>query len=179
MNRSMFPMGPLALLALGALVGCTDDPVAVDSGIDARVDASDAALETGPLPQCPASDAGVDPSVISRGRRTTLSLCNFCHQDSVPGAGEFAGQLTPRPRTMAYGANLTPDPETGIGARSDAQILRAIRYNVAADGHRRLCEMAPFGHASLSDDDVCAVLAYLRSLTPLRRAIPASACAAP
>ncbi len=65
--------------------------------------------------------------MINQGRLQALSLCNFCHQDATPGAGEFTGQLQPRPMTMAYGTNLSPDMETGIGALTDEQIGRAAR----------------------------------------------------
>lgn len=127
------------------------------------------------LPRCELPDGGVPSSVIMQGRSIALSLCNFCHQDSMPGAGEFTGQLTPRPMSMAYGTNLSPDPETGIGNLTDEQIMRATRCATGRDG-RRLCVMAPFAETRLNNDNLCALIAYLRSLPPVRRSIPPSIC---
>ncbi len=178
----------VAALACAALAAaCTDDPTPADAAVDnaPSADVSDAgdvsdasdAADAVTLPRCEWPDGGPPASTVSAGLGVARSLCNFCHQDSAPGAGDFSGQTFPRPRTMAYGANLTPDRETGIGARTDEQVLRAIRQGVAADGARRLCEMTPFDQGQLDDQRLCAVLAYLRSLPPVHRQIPASTCA--
>lgn len=127
------------------------------------------------LPRCAIPDGGAPASVVAQGRTIALSLCNFCHQDSMPGAGEFTGQLTPRPMSMAYGTNLSPDPETGIGNLTDEQIMRATRCATGRNG-RRLCVMAPFAETRLDNDNLCALVAYLRSLPPVRRPIPPSTC---
>ncbi len=155
-------------------VGDVSDVSDVADVSDASDDASDAPA---PLPRCDWDGGAPSAATLSIGRGVALSLCNFCHQDSTPGAGEFSGQTSPRPRTTAYGANLTPDMMTGLGARTDEQVLRSIRRGVAADGTRRLCEMSPFSTMMVPDENLCALLAYLRSLPPVSRAIPASTCA--
>src|SRR5262245_42393359 len=53
--------------------------------------------------------------------------CATCHQGEE---GTLAGQRDPRPGTSAWGANLTPDIDTGLGAWADIQIVRAMRYGV-------------------------------------------------
>lgn len=176
---------PLVALLL-ASAGCSDPMgAAQDAALDRlRPDAApdaDAPAEAAVpacemnLPRCDFPDGGAPANVINQGRIQALSLCNFCHQDATPGAGEFTGQLQPRPMTMAYGTNLSPDMETGIGALTDEQIARAARCATGRSG-RRLCAMAPFAETRLNNDNLCALIAYLRSLPPVRRQIPASAC---
>lgn len=172
-----------ALLAALASAGCSSDPAPADAALDNPApDAADAADAEAAvpacemnLPRCNFPDGGAPANVIMQGRIQALSLCNFCHQDATPGAGDFTGQLTPRPMTMAYGTNLSPDPETGIGMLTDEQIARAARCATGRTG-RRLCAMAPFAETRLNNDNLCALIAYLRSLPPVRRPIPASTC---
>jgi len=71
--------------------------------------------------------------------------------------------------------NITPDPETGVGAWSDDELMRAIRDGVSRDGHFLLPFM-PFGaYQFMSDDDVRAVVAYLRSAPPFKQPKPRAA----
>lgn len=186
------PRPQLILIAVALALGCTDAPAPTPSDATVRdvVDAADGAdvgaeadttVDVAPdrpmvIPRCDIPDGGVSAQTLNLGRNMTFGLCNFCHQDAAPGAGMFSGQTTPRPMTMAYGANLTPDRETGIGNRTNEQIARAIRYGIAADGRRSLCEMAPFGTEQVDDATVCAIIAFLRSLEPVRRPIPPSTC---
>jgi mono/diheme cytochrome c family protein len=70
--------------------------------------------------------------------------------------------------------NLTSDPETGLGRWSDDEIARAIREGIGRDG-RALFPMMPYPHyRSMSDDDLASVIVYLRSLPPVRNALPAT-----
>jgi hypothetical protein len=163
------------------LAGCSDPPTPSDvptndlsdvSTTDAVDATTDAELF---VPRCDFPDGGASAEQINRGRLNTNSLCNFCHEQN-PGAMVWAGQDFPRPRTTSYGANLTPHPTTGLGRRSDDQIMRSIRYGVAADGNRRLCEMNPFEVERLNDQALCDMLAYLKSIPAVDRAIPASTC---
>lgn len=65
--------------------------------------------------------------------------------------------------------NITPDPETGIGRYRDEELARALRHGVGADG-RALLPFMPFAH--LSDEDLIAVLSYVRSRPAVRHAVP-------
>jgi cytochrome c551/c552 len=98
--------------------------------------------------------------------------CPDCHEDS--GAGTLSGQLSPRPGTQAFGLNLTPDVETGLGGWADIQIVRAIRYGTD-DESRPLCSIMP-RQKDMSDREAYAIVDYLRGLPPVRRAIPSSTC---
>ena len=68
-----------------------------------------------------------------------------------------------------YVPNITSDPETGIGAKRDEELARLIRYGVKADGRAALPFM-PF--ADLADDDLTAIISYLRTLPPVRHEVP-------
>jgi hypothetical protein len=68
--------------------------------------------------------------------------------------------------------NLTSDPESGIGAWTDGEVLRAMREGVSRDGHA-LFPMMPYeNYHHLSDDDANAVLAFLRTVPPKRTSLP-------
>ncbi len=70
-----------------------------------------------------------------------------------------------------WGPNLTPDPATGLGKWSDADIITAIRTGVTPDG-RKLLPIMPYGDfAALTDDDAHAIVAYLRTLPPTVHAV--------
>jgi mono/diheme cytochrome c family protein len=64
--------------------------------------------------------------------------------------------------------NITPDPETGTGRYSDREIARVLRHGVHADG-RMVLPFMPF--ADLSDDDLTAVISYLRTMPPVRHQV--------
>lgn len=118
------------------------------------------------------SDAGDQSELIRRGR-ISAALCAFCHQDLQ---GRFAGQTTPRPMSMQYGTNLTPDLETGLGRWSDEEIIRAVRTGVARDG-RTLCNlMTRYTDGMLTDESLRGIIAFLRSVEPVSRQVPRSSC---
>jgi mono/diheme cytochrome c family protein len=64
--------------------------------------------------------------------------------------------------------NITPDPEHGIGKWSDADIKQAITTGVRPDGTRLADTMAFAWYARMAPDDLDAIVAYLRSLKPLK-----------
>jgi mono/diheme cytochrome c family protein len=121
--------------------------------------------------------ASTDPAVIERGRYlvTGPAHCTECH--ATPGAsataepdlaGGFAFHL---PIGTIYARNITPDLATGIGRYTDREIARVLRYGVRPDG-RAMLPFMPF--ANLADDDLVAVISYLRSRPPVVHAVPPS-----
>jgi hypothetical protein len=78
---------------------------------------------------------------------------------NVGGMGTFPGRLCIR--------NITPDVESGIGAWTDGEIARAIREGVGRDGEALFPIMPWFMYTEMSDEDVLAVIAYLRSQPPV------------
>jgi len=73
---------------------------------------------------------------------------------------------------IVYPPNITPDIETGIGAWSDPQIAAAIRAGIGQHGNRRITVMPWQGYARISDDDIVAITAYLRSIAPVSHKVP-------
>jgi mono/diheme cytochrome c family protein len=73
------------------------------------------------------------------------------------------------PLGKIYSKNITPDPETGIGKFSDGEIARALRYGVHPDG-TVIYDFMPFHNTS--DEDLTAIISYLRSQKPVRNEVP-------
>lgn len=134
------------------------------------------------FPDTPYPDlaAVTDPDVIARGRYLVHgpAHCSGCHSttdrdhpeqvltEPLHGGLEFAMG----PLGSLYARNLTPDPETGIGRRTDAELARVLRTGVLPEGE--LSIFMRYSAASLSDDDIVAVLSYLRSVEPVKREVP-------
>jgi mono/diheme cytochrome c family protein len=126
------------------------------------------------------------PERLDRGRYLTLGVlgCENCHSRKewaqhgapvIPGT-EFAGQVfhgeIPNFPGFASAPNITPDRETGGGNWTDDQIARAIREGIKHDGST-LFPMMPYSeYKQLSDEDVAAVVVYLRSVPAVRNAVP-------
>jgi len=129
-----------------------------------------------PLPEVTASS---DPAVIERGRYVVRDLahCAGCHGDPSQMERTLAGEDTPLsggfvfdiPPGRFFARNITPDPVTGIGSYSDGQVARALRFGVGHDGRALLPFMEMQG---LSDEDLLAVVSYLRTQAPVRHEVP-------
>jgi hypothetical protein len=117
---------------------------------------------------------------IERGKYlVTTSACAYCHtpvglsgqSSQLALAGGFK-VVDPVCGTV-YTRNLTPDGETGLGRWSDQEIVRAVRNGISK-GERRLCPtIMPWqAFAKFSDDEMRAIVAYLRAIPPVRHKIP-------
>lgn len=127
------------------------------------------------------SAAAAADTSLERGRYLVESIagCGNCHTPQgpagpVPGK-TLAGGLPFREAAFtAYSSNITPDPETGIGRWSDAQLVLAIREGRRPDGSL-IGPPMPFGlYRSLSDNDVAAIVAYLRSVPAVKNVVSKS-----
>lgn len=78
----------------------------------------------------------------------------------VPGLGVF------------YGANLTPDKQTGIGNWTIQQIATAIRTGKRPDGRLLAPVMPVASFKHLTKADALAMAAYLKSLPPVHHKVP-------
>ncbi len=115
---------------------------------------------------------------LERGRylMQAVAACGNCHtpQDrNGPKPGmELAGGLPfDEPGFKAYASNITPDPETGIGRWTDAQIVIAIREGKRPDGSLIGPPMPFEQYRGISDRDVAAIVAHLRSVPPVKNAV--------
>jgi mono/diheme cytochrome c family protein len=73
---------------------------------------------------------------------------------------------------VVYARNITPDPETGIGKWTDPQLTNAIRRGERPDGSK-LFPIHPYKNlGNIADDEIEALVAYLKSVKPIRSAVP-------
>ena len=113
----------------------------------------------------------------------TIAHCLECHTPIDKGALQFDTALgaggrpflpsfvkgLPESWKGAVSRNLSSHPDKGLGAWTDAEIKRAITQGVGRDG-RRMQEPMAFGwYAGIRDEDLDAIVAYLRTLPPQAR----------
>src|ERR1041385_4262431 len=118
---------------------------------------------------------------VERGKYLVNSFgCAFCHtpfreDESMVEEMRFAGgqrwNLYPFAELVSY--NLTSDKETGLGNWKDDQIKMVLTKGIRRDGSRMLPFPMPWpAYASLKDEDLNAIIAYLRTLPPISNKIP-------
>jgi nicotinate dehydrogenase subunit B len=107
-------------------------------------------------------------ATIARGQQlAALGDCAVCHTQAN-GAINAGGRAIETPFGTIYATNITPDPETGIGAWSYPAFERAMREGIHRDG-RHLYPAFPYNHfAKTSDADLQALYAYLMTQSPAR-----------
>lgn len=110
-----------------------------------------------------------DPAAIERGRHlvTTIAVCVDCHGEDLGG-----GIVVDDP---ALGRIVAPNltrGQNGLGAQlSDADIARVLRFGVLPDG-KSVRVMPADDYQHLSDADLGAIIAYVRSLPPADSSLP-------
>jgi len=102
----------------------------------------------------------------------TIAHCMECHTPKVNDRIDFAnslgkgGQTFRGPFGESVSRNITSHQEKGIGAWSDAEIKRTITQGIRKDGSRLKPPMGFAWYARMTDGDLDAVVAYLRTLPP-------------
>ena len=82
------------------------------------------------------------------------------------------------PWGVSYTTNLTPDRATGIGGWTEQNFIDAIRKGRKGGVGRPLLPPMPWpNYAKMTDDDLKAMFAYLRSIPAIPNAVPASVVA--
>ncbi len=126
---------------------------------------------------------------IAKGEYLTLhvAVCLHCHSQRdyskfagpvKPGTEGMGGEVfshaifEPIPGTL-YGKNITPDKETGIGDWTDDEIIRAVTQGINKKGDTLFPIMpyASFNH--MAKEDLLSIIAYLRTLKPIKNVVPA------
>lgn len=139
-----------------------------------------------PTPR-PGSYAPADRQLVAHGEYLVeLLACGACHThgalvgepDTERGlAGSRIGiaYINPlgddRPG-IVFAPNITPDMKTGIGGWTDTQIANAIRAGKGRHVDSSIVVMPWPGYARLSQGDVAAMVAYLRSIEPVNHLVP-------
>jgi cytochrome c553 len=76
------------------------------------------------------------------------------------------------PWGTSYTANLTPDQETGIGAWSEENFIQALRTGKHLGGGRDILPPMPWmWYGKMSDDDLKAIFAYLKTIPPIKNKV--------
>lgn len=129
----------------------------------------------------PAIKASTDEAVIKRGEYIVHSVahCSICHVPEEVTLKRQAGEHPAMsggykwemgPLGTLYSRNITPDAETGIGKWTDEELARAIRWGIDRNGKQLL--FMTLGVPPMSDEDLQAVISYLRSTPPVTKQIP-------
>ncbi len=124
--------------------------------------------------------------VVARGEYLARHVagCIDCHSvrdftkysgpvmPGTEGGGGFAFDQKLGLPGVLYAKNITPDAETGIGSWSDEEILRAITQGISKKGDT-LFPLMPYPNLNrMAKDDLLSIIAYIRTLKPIKNKIP-------
>ena len=110
-----------------------------------------------------------ESEIITKGRYV-FALSGGCGCHSAEGGPTNAGgRPLKTPFGTFYGTNITSDPTHGIGKWTDKQLIDGIRLGVRPDGSVMSPVMPYPAFNGMSDEDVAALVAYLRTLPAVAR----------
>jgi mono/diheme cytochrome c family protein len=163
-----------AALVLGGIVFAAVAGFAADDAAPPAQPAPDAAAPDGAAPDTAVPAAPpVDP-VVERGKYLAAAgNCISCH--TRPGGEPFAGGLpfaAPMGLGTLHSTNITPDPDTGIGKWTEADFVKAMHEGVAPGGKHLFPAFPYTAFTKVSDDDVKAIFAYLKTVAPVKYTAP-------
>ena len=121
-----------------------------------------------------ASAQSAQADLVKRGDYLVngIMTCANCHSPKGPPAvtagKDFSGGLSwDEPPFKVTAPNITPDKETGIGGWTDADIKTVMRTGIRPNGvHVAMIMPTGFYHI-MTDRDLDAVVAYLRTIKPV------------
>jgi mono/diheme cytochrome c family protein len=146
----------IILLALASLTACGSKP---ETANEAGVEAVPAALVFD------GADYKDDAAKLAHGKRLTFVLgCTACHGDKLQGRNVSADD-------PEYGDMNAPNITLLLDKYSDADFDRLLRHGTPKDG-REFWFMPVESYQFLSDADLAALVAYLRSLKPEGKQLP-------
>lgn len=114
----------------------------------------------------------VKSELIARGQYV-FALAGGCACHTVPKGTPNAGaRAFPIPFGTVYSTNITQDKETGLGGWTDRQIFDAIIKGIRSDGSRILPVMPYEKYSGMAQEDLTALVAFLKTLKPVRKPTP-------
>jgi nicotinate dehydrogenase subunit B len=124
------------------------------------------------LPRMASPLAPVSQAVLARGAEVAaLGNCVTCHT-SDQGEPFAGGKAFNTGFGTVYSSNLTPDADTGLGAWTYQAFERAMRQGISRDGHALYPAFPYTAFASISDDDMTALYAWLMQRPAVSQATP-------
>jgi mono/diheme cytochrome c family protein len=130
-----------------------------------------------------ATAVGESDALLERGTYLVESIaaCGNCHSPKDSDTAEviegmaYAGSfMISETAYTAYAPNITADLETGIGGWTDEEIIVALRDGFRPDGSLIRPPMPIPFYRAISDYDVRAILAYLRTIKAVKNVVPKS-----
>jgi mono/diheme cytochrome c family protein len=119
-------------------------------------------------------------NTVAYGRYlATMASCVECHTKAekgqpVPGMAFAGGNVFRFPGTTVVTANITPDPETGLGTWSEQEFLNRfyqyrdyVRLGPPSVGPEGFTLMPWLNFSQLAPEDLKAIYAYLRTVKPV------------
>lgn len=114
-----------------------------------------------------------DGDLVRRGQYI-FSLAGGCACHTVPKGTPYVGaREIPIPMAKIYSTNLTADKKTGLGDWSDQRIHDAITKGIRPNGEKLLPVMPYEAYSGMAEEDLKALIAYLRTLKAVRKDSPA------
>lgn len=190
---------PVAVAAAVLVIGACESDEMAATALDAAMEAGPAAsMDAAPRmdaarPRNDAGhdadgDAGGDAGETPRARGEYLvrhvAGCMECHtprlstgvfdETRLLSGVEGLEDLVPDDpaRGAIHSRNLTPDRETGLGDWTDREIENAMLHGTARDGRVLHWTMPYWLYHAMETEDAHAIVAYLRSVPPIRHAVP-------
>jgi mono/diheme cytochrome c family protein len=145
------------------------------------------------------ADAQAASGNVERGRYlVTITGCHDCHSPKVQGMDpDLTRALSGRPATtplpsatktevhaspdltawtgpwgFSVASNLTPDAATGLGTRyTETSFIATMRTGKKPNGTPIMPPMPSVVYQNMTDDDLRAIFAYLRTMKPIRNAV--------
>ena len=117
------------------------------------------------------SEADMSDTIKRGFYLTTIGHCMECHTPLVQDRHDFArlgrgGQTFKGPFGVSVSRNITSHPTAGLGAWTDSEIKAAITQGFHRDGSKLKPPMAFALYARMTDQDLNAIVAYLRTVPP-------------
>lgn len=113
-----------------------------------------------------------DSGRVERGRYV-FALAGGCACHTEPkGSPNAGGRAFPIPLGTVYSTNITQDEQTGLGSWTDLQIQDALIKGVRRDGSRILPVMPYEAYSGMAQEDLQALIAFLRTLKPMKKPTP-------